>query len=268
MAACASWASFTVCSFSAFSLLRSSVWVATSMSLSDNCTLASVISLESSAMELLRPSISLESRSTSEERAVRTCSLEASSVSHHPLCWASSVASSWRRTMRSWIIFFTFSKGSSCTRVASAESRRLLIISALVLRYSTARSCAGLWPAVRSCSSAGAPARRPCTNEVPKYLLEVPETLSPERISSACSMAEISSARRRWRSWKSASFCVHVAVVVARIFWSSVRVVVVSCRSAFIVAADCRLWALRCALEEMLSSAVATDFFRSWSSSS
>mmetsp|Transcript_15716 Transcript_15716/g.45968 ORF Transcript_15716/g.45968 Transcript_15716/m.45968 type:complete len:256 (+) Transcript_15716:251-1018(+) len=219
-------------------------------------------------MELSSSSIALCSRSTSADRAVRTCSLVASSESHQPLCEASSLASSMRRMMRSLTIFFTLAKGSSRTRTARAERMRLLIFSARRSRNAATRCCAGLCPLESSCISEALRPWPPCTRDVARYLSETARTWLLERISMACSMAAISSVRSFWRSSKSASFCLQLAVVSVRYFVSPAFVAVTSSSSPFQVAASWRFFAFSWTFSETAASAVVLDFFRSWTSSS
>mmetsp|Transcript_24589 Transcript_24589/g.75971 ORF Transcript_24589/g.75971 Transcript_24589/m.75971 type:complete len:252 (+) Transcript_24589:500-1255(+) len=211
---CASCESLTVCSFVAFSSCR--IFVASAMAASRLATpwLSSAMSSPSLAMEDSSSSTSAWSVSTASLFSLRVCSFVASSVSHQPLCSASSFASSTRRTRRSLIIFLTLRKGSAATRPASAESTRLLSSLALTRRYSAAR--VWVWPArsdrraarevfvpfalrARVCVSAG------------KCFSALPDTALLLIILSASLIALISSMRSFCLVWKSVAFCSHVA---------------------------------------------------------
>merc|ERR1719160_2330493 len=68
------------------------------------------------------------------------------SVSHQPFLVASSAASVTRRSMRSWISFFTFRKGSAATRIARDARTALpsfLLFSTRML--TTLSFCAACW---------------------------------------------------------------------------------------------------------------------------
>mmetsp|Transcript_96733 Transcript_96733/g.224239 ORF Transcript_96733/g.224239 Transcript_96733/m.224239 type:complete len:206 (-) Transcript_96733:289-906(-) len=178
-------------------------------------------------MFAIRSSISAVSMFTSSVFLSRVCLLVVSSVSHQPLCSASSLASSMRRTSRSLIIFLTLRKGSSATRPANAESTRLLNCRALNAKYSAAFAWAPFWRSERRAASAVAFF---CTMDG-KYFSAFPDTAALERISIALAIATSSSARSCCRDSKSAAFCSQVAVRSARYFLSASYVVIVSCRS-------------------------------------
>mmetsp|Transcript_47025 Transcript_47025/g.135941 ORF Transcript_47025/g.135941 Transcript_47025/m.135941 type:complete len:223 (-) Transcript_47025:813-1481(-) len=202
---------------------------------------SSATSSVSFAMEASSSSTSACSVSTASVFSLRVCSFVASSVSHQPLCSASSLASSMRRTRRSLIIFFTLANGSSPTWAARDESTRLSSCWALLWRYRAAFACA--WPGP-ICSERNAARDRPfapeafCTS-VGRYFSACPETAALERISMALPMATSSSARSCCRDSKSDAFCWQVAVRSPWYFLSASIVVVVSSRSPWESAFAC-----------------------------
>mmetsp|Transcript_83739 Transcript_83739/g.131874 ORF Transcript_83739/g.131874 Transcript_83739/m.131874 type:complete len:232 (-) Transcript_83739:45-740(-) len=226
-AVCASFASWMVASFSALSFCRISVAFATFPSSSATCKESSVIKVASFEIEAVNSSISLVRLSTDAVRVVRTCSFSFSSVSHHPLCCASSPACSSSREMRSLIIFLTFAKGSSRARTAIAERTRLPMRAAWSLRYAailiwfeTDFSWEDLNCAREGETCSKAPFGR--------CLSAAPMTSSLERISIAFSIATISSPRSFCRLSKSLDFCVQVLVRSLKYLLSSALVDVVS----------------------------------------
>mmetsp|Transcript_18324 Transcript_18324/g.48368 ORF Transcript_18324/g.48368 Transcript_18324/m.48368 type:complete len:267 (-) Transcript_18324:835-1635(-) len=224
----ASLASLMVARFVAFSSWRSSVALVMALSSASMASARSSMSCASCCIEDSSPSISAWSVSTAEVFSSRVCLLVVSSVSHQPLCSASSFASSIRRTMRSLIIFFTFENGSSATRTASAESIRLLSCAERLRRNSATFSCTGLRPSDLRLTKALA-LFAPCwANDcaLPSFC-----NFPSLSISIALDTASISSARNCWRDSKSADFWEQVDVSSVRYFWSSSRVVVVSVRS-------------------------------------
>mmetsp|Transcript_85308 Transcript_85308/g.238916 ORF Transcript_85308/g.238916 Transcript_85308/m.238916 type:complete len:265 (-) Transcript_85308:652-1446(-) len=259
MATCASCASLMVFSFSARSVSRSCVCSAVSLSLLAICWERSVISIPSLAIRLFFVSSSLVSRSTDVVLSVRTCSFEASSAVHQLWCCASSPWASCRRTIRSWIIRFTLAKGSSRIRAARLWSTPLPRRSARASRKAAALAWLGAEPWEPTCNKAAQGRWRRAAAAAP-----VEAAIAGLcRISTAFSMAVISSARSFWRSWKSAALPLHCAVISARYLASSARVDVVSLRSDSICAFDCRDLARCCAFVDLVSSALDTEFFRS-----
>mmetsp|Transcript_88070 Transcript_88070/g.274048 ORF Transcript_88070/g.274048 Transcript_88070/m.274048 type:complete len:209 (+) Transcript_88070:400-1026(+) len=203
-----------VFSFFSFSFWRTSVASATALSKAAIVLETSAISCEPWSMSAFSSSISACRVSTPCVLVWRVCALIFNSVSHHTLCSASSFASATRRMRRSLIIFFTFRKGSAATRLAIAESTRLLSSWALSRRYSAAR--VWVWPArsdrraarevfvpfalrARVCVSAG------------KCFSALPDTALLLIILSASLIALISSMRSFCLVWKSVAFCSHVA---------------------------------------------------------
>mmetsp|Transcript_93718 Transcript_93718/g.293169 ORF Transcript_93718/g.293169 Transcript_93718/m.293169 type:complete len:226 (+) Transcript_93718:765-1442(+) len=210
------------------------------MALSRSATacVSSATSSVSLAIDASSWSISACRVSTASVFSFRVCSFVASSVSHQPLCSASSFASSIKRTRRSLIIFLTLRNGSSATRPASAESTRLSNCLAILLRYEAACTCAWPWRSARRAASA-----LPFWSMLGRYLSALPVTAALERISIALLMASISSARSCWRDSKSEAFCSHVAVRSDRYFSSASLVVVVSVRSPWASALACSFFA-------------------------
>mmetsp|Transcript_10324 Transcript_10324/g.17947 ORF Transcript_10324/g.17947 Transcript_10324/m.17947 type:complete len:243 (-) Transcript_10324:322-1050(-) len=230
-----------VCSFLAFSSKRRVV--ASDMAASSSATafVNSLMSSVSFAMEASSWSISACKVSTASVFSLRVCSLVLSSVSHQPLCSASSLASSIKRTIKSLIIFLTFTNGSASTLTASAESTRLFKACARSFKNSEARCC----------GAREAPEARNCASEEPdfcasegKYVSALPDTAPLEMISMALVMASISSARSCCLDSKSEAFCSHVAVKSARYCTSASLVVVVSVRSPWASALACNFFAL------------------------
>mmetsp|Transcript_94466 Transcript_94466/g.262844 ORF Transcript_94466/g.262844 Transcript_94466/m.262844 type:complete len:256 (-) Transcript_94466:488-1255(-) len=218
----------------AFSSCLLSVALAMALSSSATAPESSAISSVSFAIEASSSSISACRVSTASVFSFRVCSFVASSVSHQPLCSASSLASSISRTRRSLIIFLTLTKGSSAMRPAAAESTRLSSVRARPSRKRAARSCAPLCISDRSAAS-----EEPPWSRVGRYFPALPETSSLEMISMALVMAASSSARRACRDSKSVAFFSHVAVRSLRYFSSASFVVVVPLRSASASALAC-----------------------------
>mmetsp|Transcript_126648 Transcript_126648/g.343815 ORF Transcript_126648/g.343815 Transcript_126648/m.343815 type:complete len:292 (+) Transcript_126648:662-1537(+) len=208
---------------------------------------SSAISSPSFATEAVSSSSSACSSSTACVFSFRVCSFVESSVSHQPLCSASSFASSIRRTMRSLIIFFTFLNGSSCARAAIWDSTRLPVCSARSCRYAAARPCASGTDSDRSAASEEAFV----WSRAGRCFSALPCTAPLEMISMACAKASSSSARSVCRDSKSEAFCAQMAVRSSRYFLSAARVSVVSVRSALASAAIWRFFALNCVLSEM-----------------
>mmetsp|Transcript_34132 Transcript_34132/g.79169 ORF Transcript_34132/g.79169 Transcript_34132/m.79169 type:complete len:242 (-) Transcript_34132:33-758(-) len=229
-----------VCSFVAFSSWR--ILVASDMAASKLATalVNSLISSVNFEIEASNWSISACNVSTASVFSFRVCSFVESSVSHQPLCSASSFASSIKRTIKSLIIFFTFENGSSATRTARAESTRLFKFSALDLKNSATRSCGAFDRPERSCASATALF---CIS-AGKCFSALPLTASLDKISMAFSIAWISSARNCCLDSKSEAFCSQVAVKSERYFSSAAFVVVVSERSPSASAFACNFFAL------------------------
>mmetsp|Transcript_75358 Transcript_75358/g.190586 ORF Transcript_75358/g.190586 Transcript_75358/m.190586 type:complete len:255 (-) Transcript_75358:774-1538(-) len=228
-----------VCSFFVFSSWRSLVASAMAVSNSATALVSSEMSSVSLAIDDSNSSISACNVSTASVFSFRVCSFVESSVSHQPLCSASSFASSMRRTMRSLIIFFALAKGSSATRTASAESTRLLRCRPWTRRNSATR-----------CWGTSAAEDRNCAKEDPafcakdgKYFSAFPLTASLDKISMAFWIASISSARNCCRDSKSEAFCWQVAVKSARYFSSASIVVVVSVKSPWASAFACNFFA-------------------------
>mmetsp|Transcript_112508 Transcript_112508/g.206474 ORF Transcript_112508/g.206474 Transcript_112508/m.206474 type:complete len:200 (+) Transcript_112508:694-1293(+) len=180
------------------------------------------------AIDAVNSSISAVNVSTCDVFSFRVCSFVVSSVSHQPLCSASSLASSISRTMRSLIIFFTLTKGSSATREAKANSRRLLRRFAWACRYCATRICVFVAEDARSCASTG-----PCffCKRLGRYLSALPATAALLMISMAFVIVTISSARNFWRDAKDDAFSEQVAVKSARYASSAFLTDVVSALS-------------------------------------
>mmetsp|Transcript_29540 Transcript_29540/g.84862 ORF Transcript_29540/g.84862 Transcript_29540/m.84862 type:complete len:258 (-) Transcript_29540:730-1503(-) len=191
------------------------------------------------AMDASSWSISACRVSTASVFSFRVCSLVESSVSHQPLCSASSLASSMRRVRRSLIIFFTLRKGSSATRPASIERTRLLRSRARACRYEAALD----WTSLRRSALRAASDAACCAREG-RCLSALPDTASLEMISMALLRATSSSERSCCRATKSVAFCSHVAVSSLRYCTSALLVVVVSSRSPSVLALACSLFAL------------------------
>mmetsp|Transcript_92272 Transcript_92272/g.266311 ORF Transcript_92272/g.266311 Transcript_92272/m.266311 type:complete len:291 (+) Transcript_92272:622-1494(+) len=228
-----------VCSFVAFSVWRFFVASAIAESNSATAFVSSLMSSVNFEIDASNWSISACKVSTASVFSFRVCSFVESSVSHQPLCSASSFASSMRRTMRSLIIFFTFANGSSATRTASAESTRLFNLSPLARKNSATRSCGSLDLLARNCASA-----EPffCAKDG-KYFSELPFTALLDKISTAFSIASISSARSCCLDSKSDAFCSQVATKSERYFSSASLVVVVSLKSPSASALACNFFA-------------------------
>mmetsp|Transcript_18322 Transcript_18322/g.48361 ORF Transcript_18322/g.48361 Transcript_18322/m.48361 type:complete len:267 (-) Transcript_18322:835-1635(-) len=227
-APCAALASWMVASFFALSAPRSSSASFMAACSSETSCASCSMRREPSATVASPSSILAVRPSMSSWSLLRVFLLVPSSVSHQPLCSASSFASSIRRTMRSLIIFFTFENGSSATRTASAESIRLLSCAERLRRNSATFSCTGLRPSDLRLTKALA-LFAPCwANDcaLPSFC-----NFPSLSISIALDTASISSARNCWRDSKSADFWEQVDVSSVRYFWSSSRVVVVSVRS-------------------------------------
>mmetsp|Transcript_96739 Transcript_96739/g.224261 ORF Transcript_96739/g.224261 Transcript_96739/m.224261 type:complete len:215 (+) Transcript_96739:515-1159(+) len=179
------------------------------------------------AMEASSSSISACKTSTASVFSFLVCSLVASSVSHQPLCSASSLASSIKRTRRSLIIFFTLRKGSSSTRDARAESTRLSSSPARSRRYWAARTRERL---------SSVDSERSAANEVPRCaragrcFSALPDNASLLMISMAFPIAASSSARNCCLASKSEAFFEHVAKRSERYFSSAAFVAEVSSR--------------------------------------
>mmetsp|Transcript_52197 Transcript_52197/g.114184 ORF Transcript_52197/g.114184 Transcript_52197/m.114184 type:complete len:266 (+) Transcript_52197:667-1464(+) len=204
-----------VSSFVAFSVVRSSVASDMAASSSATALLSSEMSSVSLAIDASSWSISAWRVSTASVFSLRVCSFVESSVSHQPLCSASSLASSMRRTMRSLIIFFTLVKGSAATRCEARARTRLLSCVARPSRKAAMRACRGLWLELRSCARAVA-----CTS-AGRCLSPEPATASLDMMSMALLTASSSSARSFWRLSKSADFWAQRALVSSRYFSSS-----------------------------------------------
>mmetsp|Transcript_20131 Transcript_20131/g.52613 ORF Transcript_20131/g.52613 Transcript_20131/m.52613 type:complete len:203 (-) Transcript_20131:181-789(-) len=201
-----------VCVFLAFSSSRNEVALETASSSSATSLESSATSSVSLAMEEVSSSISARNVSTESVFSLRVCSFVASSLSHQPLCSASSLASSMRRTMRSLSIFLTFSKGSFDTRTAKAESTRLFNSSLRLCKNSATRTCAVCWVVARKLTKAVAPS---CASDG-RCFSALPATAPLEMISMALLMASNSSVRSCWRDSKSLAFCSQVAVRSSR----------------------------------------------------
>mmetsp|Transcript_74711 Transcript_74711/g.169230 ORF Transcript_74711/g.169230 Transcript_74711/m.169230 type:complete len:244 (-) Transcript_74711:342-1073(-) len=201
--------------------------------------------------------------STASVFSLRVCSFVASSVSHHPLCSASSLASSIRRTRRSLIIFRTLTKGSSVTRVARAASTRLDSWFALACRKRAAFSCFGLRTSARRLART-----EPVCSSCGRCFSDAPETAPLEMISMAFSIAWSSSVRKAWRDSKSADFFSQVAVRSFRYFWSPFIVTVVSFRLPSASALASSFAALVFAFSLLSEVACSTCAVRSWMSMS
>mmetsp|Transcript_139362 Transcript_139362/g.353417 ORF Transcript_139362/g.353417 Transcript_139362/m.353417 type:complete len:295 (+) Transcript_139362:693-1577(+) len=240
-----------VCMFLAFSSCRSLVASAMAASKAATAFVSSSMSSANFAIDACSSSISACKVSTASVFSFRVCSLVDSSVSHQPLCSASSFASSMRRTMRSLIIFFTFRNGSSETRTAKAESTRLPNCLPRLLRYCATRAWFWLYVSARSMASAEPSPPDNCCAKAGKCVSAWPLTEELEMISMALLMASISSARSCCRDSKSVAFCSQVAVKSSRYFWSASRVVVVSSKSPVASALACRVLAFNSAFSSL-----------------
>mmetsp|Transcript_18835 Transcript_18835/g.65654 ORF Transcript_18835/g.65654 Transcript_18835/m.65654 type:complete len:203 (+) Transcript_18835:181-789(+) len=201
-----------VCVFFAFSSCLNFVASAMAASSSATALVSAAMSSVSFAMDASSWSISACRVSTASVFSLRVCSFVDSSVSHQPLCSASSLASSMRRTMRSLSIFLTFSKGSFDTRTAKAESTRLFNSSLRLCKNSATRTCAVCWVVARKLTKAVAPS---CASDG-RCFSALPATAPLEMISMALLMASNSSVRSCWRDSKSLAFCSQVAVRSSR----------------------------------------------------
>mmetsp|Transcript_40767 Transcript_40767/g.95747 ORF Transcript_40767/g.95747 Transcript_40767/m.95747 type:complete len:242 (-) Transcript_40767:834-1559(-) len=234
-----------VCSFLAFSFCLKSVASAMAFSKAATSAESSVMSSANLAIEASSSSISACKLSTAAVFSLRVCSLVASSVSHHPLCSASSLASSIKRTISSLIIFLTFSKGSSATRLARSERTRLFNLLARPCRKLAALLCWLLKGLPLTCTRAVVF----LAMKDGKYLSALPETASLDKILMASAIASSSSVRNCCLASKSLAFCLHVAVRSARYFSSSFLVVVVSVSWPSASAFPCKAWARNSVLE-------------------
>mmetsp|Transcript_123555 Transcript_123555/g.331875 ORF Transcript_123555/g.331875 Transcript_123555/m.331875 type:complete len:358 (+) Transcript_123555:652-1725(+) len=246
-APCAALASWMVASFFALSAPRSSSASFMAACSSETSCASCSMRREPSATVASPSSILAVRPSMSSWSLLRVFLLVPSSVSHQPLCSASSFASSIRRTMRSLIIFFTFLNGSSCARAAIWDSTRLPVCSARSCRYAAARPCASGTDSDRSAASEEAFV----WSRAGRCFSALPCTAPLEMISMACAKASSSSARSVCRDSKSEAFCAQMAVRSSRYFLSAARVSVVSVRSALASAAIWRFFALNCVLSEM-----------------
>mmetsp|Transcript_5285 Transcript_5285/g.9710 ORF Transcript_5285/g.9710 Transcript_5285/m.9710 type:complete len:207 (-) Transcript_5285:873-1493(-) len=175
----------------------------------DNSSMSSV----SFAIDAVNSSISAVNVSICFVFSSRVCSLVVSSVSHQPLCSASSLASSISLIIRSLIIFFTLTNGSSATREAKASNRRLLMRWACFWRNFATRICVFVAETDRNCASTG-----PCffCSRLGRYLSALPATEALLMTSMALVIVTISSARNFWRDAKADAFSEQVAVRSAR----------------------------------------------------
>mmetsp|Transcript_57765 Transcript_57765/g.146580 ORF Transcript_57765/g.146580 Transcript_57765/m.146580 type:complete len:264 (-) Transcript_57765:828-1619(-) len=243
-----------VCVFFAFSSWRSLVASAIAASRAATAFVSSSISSANFAMDASSSSLSACSISTASVFSLRVCSFVESSVSHQPLCSVSSLASSIKRTIKSWIIFFTFTKGSdpADTRSASAANTRLLSASALLFKSSAMRFREALVASARSETSAGVPSKSPsCERADGKCFSALPFTAPLEMISMALLIASNSSARNCCLAAKSLPFCSQVATKSSRYLESASLVDVVSLRSPLAVAWRCKALALASVFSSM-----------------
>mmetsp|Transcript_71799 Transcript_71799/g.118916 ORF Transcript_71799/g.118916 Transcript_71799/m.118916 type:complete len:232 (-) Transcript_71799:853-1548(-) len=217
-----------VTAFVAFSSWRMVVASSVAASSSATACVNSVILSVSFAIEASNESISELRVATFSVFSLRVCSFCVNSVSHHPLCSASSFASSINLMIKSLIIFFTLTKGSSATREAKANSRRLLRRFAWACRYCATRICVFVAEDARSCASTG-----PCffCKRLGRYLSALPATAALLMISMAFVIVTISSARNFWRDAKDDAFSEQVAVKSARYASSAFLTDVVSALS-------------------------------------
>mmetsp|Transcript_142400 Transcript_142400/g.455096 ORF Transcript_142400/g.455096 Transcript_142400/m.455096 type:complete len:259 (-) Transcript_142400:822-1598(-) len=233
-----------VCVFLAFSSSRNEVALETASSSSATSLESSATSSVSLAMEEVSSSISARNVSTESVFSLRVCSFVASSLSHQPLCSASSLASSMRRTTRSLIIFLTCSNGSEETRVAKLSRMGLESSWLLFCKYSTTRACAPRCERPMNTETRAVALPLLLCAKDGKYVSALPFTAEPEMISMALLMASSSSARRAWRDSKSLAFCSQVAERSPRYASSASRVATVSLKSPSAVALDCIALAL------------------------
>mmetsp|Transcript_11417 Transcript_11417/g.20844 ORF Transcript_11417/g.20844 Transcript_11417/m.20844 type:complete len:258 (+) Transcript_11417:532-1305(+) len=247
----ASSASAMVCMLVAFSFCRNSVAFAMSSVSCATAAVSSVRSLPSLLMEASNSSMCACKSSTVSVFCLRVCSLVASSVSHQPLCSASSFASSIKRTMRSLIIFLTLSNGSLPARTATADKTRLFNFFACCCKYCTSLPCEAGFSA-RSCARADFAF---FCSSCGKYFSALPVTDSEDRISIAFCKASNSSARSFCLASKSDAFCSQVETKSARYFLSSSRVVMVSLSIPSLSAAFCNAEALAAILLALVSVA-------------
>mmetsp|Transcript_59193 Transcript_59193/g.127495 ORF Transcript_59193/g.127495 Transcript_59193/m.127495 type:complete len:210 (+) Transcript_59193:780-1409(+) len=158
--------------------------------------------------------------STWEVLRSRVCWLVVSSVSHHPLCSASSLASSFNLMIMSLIIFFTFLKGSASALSATCASKALPRRADCSCRYTATFAWDGEYSADR---------RRSCNKEDPRWTSPgrlrsaAPETSSLDKMSMALPMASISSPRSFWRAAKSVCLTSHSDFKSARYSESAAR---------------------------------------------
>mmetsp|Transcript_32016 Transcript_32016/g.75052 ORF Transcript_32016/g.75052 Transcript_32016/m.75052 type:complete len:203 (-) Transcript_32016:975-1583(-) len=169
----------------------------------------SLISSFSTSRRASKPSMVLVRDSISAVFAWRVCSFVPSSVSHQPLCSASSPASASNRCSNSSMSCLTLSNGPSRIRKATVERTRLPNFSDVAFRKS----------AVRIWLSGGMPLPDPwaiCTKAVVtvlrwaragRCLPAAPETSSLDKISMALAKLSSSSWRNCCRAWKSELFC-------------------------------------------------------------
>mmetsp|Transcript_61557 Transcript_61557/g.173892 ORF Transcript_61557/g.173892 Transcript_61557/m.173892 type:complete len:259 (-) Transcript_61557:819-1595(-) len=233
-----------VCSLVAFSSWRSSVAFAMAASKSATAWLNTLMSSVSFEIEASSWSISAWRVSTASVFSLRVCSFVDNSVSHQPLCSASSLASSIKRTMRSLIIFLTRSNGSEETRVAKLSRMGLESSWLLFCKYSTTRACAPRCERPMNTETRAVALPLLLCAKDGKYVSALPFTAEPEMISMALLMASSSSARRAWRDSKSLAFCSQVAERSPRYASSASRVATVSLKSPSAVALDCIALAL------------------------
>mmetsp|Transcript_113304 Transcript_113304/g.307677 ORF Transcript_113304/g.307677 Transcript_113304/m.307677 type:complete len:219 (-) Transcript_113304:884-1540(-) len=171
---------------------------------------ASVL-LARSMIVALPDSTAASSASISSLRRVRVTLLLPISVSQNPSWSASSFASSRRRVIIPSMSFFTLANGSAAILSARAESPWLFNLwpscwrkSRTLLRMPCARASAlereSAWMRATGlfldCASV-------------RYLSAAPATSGEDRISTAFSIASISSARSFCFSWKDKSFWTH-----------------------------------------------------------
>mmetsp|Transcript_42260 Transcript_42260/g.107425 ORF Transcript_42260/g.107425 Transcript_42260/m.107425 type:complete len:297 (+) Transcript_42260:622-1512(+) len=224
----------------AFSVLRSSVASACSFLSSPSASLSSASCCVSCALSASCLSTPAEISSTSDCLLSRVCLFVASSVSQYAFWSPSPLASSMSLTIKSLTIVLIFPKGSACAWVASKERYRLPILDARPFRK--AMRCS------RFCASCGLSVPRSCTRAVPRLLPSwskagrcssaAPETSSLPKISMACSMALISSARRTWFFSNSWDLDWHEVKVSASFFSSSALPACVVLRSPLATAAS------------------------------
>mmetsp|Transcript_127012 Transcript_127012/g.367669 ORF Transcript_127012/g.367669 Transcript_127012/m.367669 type:complete len:260 (-) Transcript_127012:671-1450(-) len=176
------------------------------------------MSCDNSAIWVVRSSTCALSFSTSSVFASRVNLFVASSASHQPLCSVSWVASSMSLTMRSLIIFLTFTNGSSATRWETMDNKRLSMALALTDRNVEILCCKGLAWLARNCDNDLVP--RFC-NMLGRCFFAAPETFSDDSMSMACWMASSSSPRSFCLDSKSEPLTLHMARISLRYFSSS-----------------------------------------------